>query len=119
MKRFLLCLSAFFLLATPALASSCNVTEFRLVIVNGVQVAQMPPIADQAPITTSATSAQSATFKPETGLVRIWCDTQSAVVVAVNPTATTNNMPISAALSEYYSITPGGPLQKAAFVLRP
>ena len=119
MMRFYAALAGLLLSASSALASSCNVTEFRLAVVSGVQVAQLPPIVDQAPISTSSTSAQSATFNAATGMVRIWCDTQSAVVVGGNPTATTSNMPVSAGASEYFAITPGGPLQKAAFVLRP
>lgn len=119
MKRILLGIFGLVLFAAQAQASTCNVTEFRLMIVAGVQVAQMPPIVDQAPITVTGTSAQSAAFNAETGLVRLWCDTQSAVVVAANPTATTNNMPMPAGVQEYFAITPGAPVQKAAFILRP
>lgn len=99
----------------PALASTCNVNEFPLQINNGVQAAMVPPV-DQAPITTSGTSAQSSAFNPNTGMVRVWCDTQSAVAFGSNPTATTNNMPLSAGMAEYFDIVPG---QKAAFILRP
>jgi hypothetical protein len=102
--------------ASPAMASTCNVNEFPLQINNGVQVAMVPPLVDQAPITTSSTSAQSSAFNPNTGMVRVWCDTQSAVAFGSNPTATTNNMPLSAGMSEYFDIVPG---QKAAFILRP
>lgn len=119
MKRIYAALGLLLLSASSTLASSCNVTEYRLVVVNGVQVAQMPPIVDQTPIATSASSAQSATFNPATGMVRVWCDTQSAVVIGANPTATTNNLPVGAGSAEYFAIAPGTPLQKAAFVLRP
>lgn len=113
--RFIFAL-LFSLLAGPALASTCNVNEFPLQVNGGVQVAMVPSFVDQAPITTSSTSAQSAAFAPSTGMVRVWCDTQSAVAFGGNPTATTNNMPLSAGVAEYFDIVPG---QKAAFILRP
>lgn len=101
---------------TGALASSCNVTEFPLVAEAGVQVAQMPPLVDQTPVTTSGTSAQSAAFSGDTKMARFWCDTQSAVAVGANPTSTVNNMPLPAGVMEYFRVQPG---QKAAFILRP
>jgi predicted deacylase len=102
--------------SSPASASTCNVNEFPLQVNGGVQAVMVPPLVDQVPITTSSTSAQSAAFAPSTGLVRVWCDTQSAVAFGSNPTATTNNMPLSAGATEYFAIVPG---QKAAFILRP
>lgn len=115
MKRLLLAI-ALLLLPAQAFASSCNVTEFSLSAPGGVQVAQMPPLVDQAPITTSGTSAQSSAFGDSTKMIRAWCDTQSAIVIGSNPTATTNNMPMSAGVGEYLNVIPG---QKAAFILRP
>ncbi|MCK1718855.1 hypothetical protein [Bradyrhizobium sp. 141] len=115
MKRFLLAV-AILLLPAQALASSCNVTEFSLNAPSGVQVAQVPPLVDQSPVTTSGTSAQSAAFSGDTKMIRAWCDTQSAVAFGSNPTATTNNMPLSAGVPEYFNVIPG---QKAAFILRP
>jgi hypothetical protein len=111
---FLLLLALGF--ASPAFASTCNVSEFPLQINNGVQVAMVPTFVDQAPITVTSTSAQSAAFGPNTGMVRVWCDTQSAVAFGANPTATTNNMPLPAGVAEYFDIVPG---HKAAFILRP
>lgn len=115
MKRLLLALSIF-LIPAQALASSCNVTEFSLIAPGGVQVAQMPPLVDQTPVTTSGTSAQSSAFSDGTKMIRAWCDTQSAIVIGANPTATTNNMPMGAGAGEYFNVTPG---HKAAFILRP
>ncbi|MDI3563571.1 hypothetical protein [Bradyrhizobium sp. Arg816] len=115
MKRLLLA-SAILLLPAQAFASSCNVSEFPLLAEAGVQVAQAPPLVDQAPVTTSGTSAQSSAFSGDTKMARFWCDTQSAVAVGANPTATTNNMPLSAGVPEYFRVQPG---QKAAFILRP
>lgn len=116
MKRFIFGLLAMAGLSAPAMASSCNVSEFPLQINAGVQVAMVPPLVDQSPITTSSTSAQSAAFGPNTGMVRVWCDTQSAVAFGASPTATTNNMPLAAGSAEYFDIVQG---QKAAFILRP
>ena len=116
MKRLLLALVALALWAPAAFAATCNVTEFSLFAPGGVQVAQMPPLVDQTPITVTGTSAQSAVFSDGTKMIRAWCDTQSAMAVGSNPTATTNNMPLSAGLAEYFNVTPG---QRAAFILRP
>jgi hypothetical protein len=116
MKRLF---AAAFLLAVScsgASASSCNVTEFSLTADAGVQVARTPPLVDQAPITTSGTTAQSLAFSGDTKMVRVWCDTQSAVAWGTNPTATTNNMPLSAGVAEYFQVAPS---TKAAFILRP
>lgn len=99
-----------------AWATSCNVTEFSLYAPAGVQVAQMPPLVDQAPVATSGTTAQSSAFSGDTKMIRAWCDTQSAMVIGANPTATTNNMPLTAGMPEYFNVTPG---HKAAFILRP
>lgn len=116
MKRFLAAGLLLILSCAAAAASSCNVTEFSLYAPSGVQVAQMPPLVDQTPITTSGTSAQSSAFSGDTKMIRAWCDTQSAIVVGSNPTATTNNMPMAAGAGEYFNVIPG---QKAAFILRP
>jgi hypothetical protein len=115
MKRLLLAI-VILLLPAQALASSCNISEFPLNAPGGVQVAQVPTITDQSPVTTSGTSAQSAAFSGDTKMIRAWCDTQSAVAFGSNPTATTNSMPLSAGVPEYFNVIPG---QKAAFILRP
>lgn len=114
LKRLLIAL--LLLLPGSALASSCNVTEFSLLTPGGAQVAIAPALVDQSPITTSGSSAQSAAFSGDTKMVRVWCDTQSAVVFGINPTATANNMPLSASSPEYFGVIAG---QKAAFILRP
>ena len=116
MKRLIFTFLALALFNAQALASTCNVNEFPLQVNGGVQVAVVPTLVDQPPITVTGTSAPSATFGPATGMVRVWCDTQSAVAFGFSPTATTNNMPLSAGVAEYFDIVPG---QKAAFILRP
>jgi len=116
MKRLLLAI-AILLLPAQVLASSCNVTEFALVAPGGVQVAKLPAVADQTPITTSGSSALSATLNGDTKMIRVFCDTQSAMAYdgTATPSATTNNMPIAAGIPEYFNVQGG----KVAFILRP
>lgn len=120
MLKRLLAASLFLALSCAGvMASTCNVTEFRLYAPGGVQIADLDSkTADQSPITTSGSSAQSETFSGDTQMIRVWCDTQSAAAYdgTTNPTATTNNMPISAGTSEYFKVTGG---KKIAFILRP
>lgn len=99
-----------------ASASTCNVSEFYLTADAGVQVARVPSLVDQATITVTGTTAQSAAFSADTKLARVWCDTQSAVVFGPNPSATTAGLPLSAGQPEYFQVIGG---QKAAFILRP
>lgn len=47
------------------------------------------PGTDQAPITISATSAQSAAFKNNTRVVRLSTDVSCSIVFGTNPTAVT------------------------------
>jgi predicted secreted Zn-dependent protease len=116
MKRLLLAI-ALLLLPAQAFASTCNVTEFRLYAPSGVQVADLDSlVADQAPITTSGTSAQSAAFNGDTQMIQISCDTQSAMAYGANPTATTSNMTIPAGAFIYFKVTAA---KKVAFILRP
>lgn len=116
MKRFLAASLFLALSCLGAMASTCNVTEFPLTADAGVQVARTPALVDQATITVTGTSAQSAAFGGDTKLIRIWCDTQSAMLTGANPTATVAHMPVSALVPEYFQVIPG---QKAAFILRP
>lgn len=117
MKR-LICAGLFLVLScATALASTCNVTEFPLYAPSGVQVADLDAlVADQSPISTSGSSAQSAAFSGDTQLIQISCDTQSAMAYGSNPTATTSNMTIPAGLIIYYRVKGG---KKVAFILRP
>lgn len=116
MKRLLLAL-AILLLPAQVLASTCNVTEFRLYAPGGVQVADLESlVTDQTPVTTSGSSAQSAAINGDTKLVQISCDTQSAMAYGANPTATTSNQTIPAGVFIYFGVAPG---KKLAFILRP
>jgi hypothetical protein len=99
-------------------AATCVVTEFSLYAPGGVQVAKMPPLTTPQNITVTGTSAQSAAFSLDTKMIRAWCDTQSAIEIGTNPTASaTVSTPLSAGLAEYFNVDPAG--QKAAFILRP
>lgn len=116
MKRFLLAL-ALLLFPAQAFASTCNVTEFLLYAPGGVQIADLDSlVTDQTPITTSATTAQSAAFSGDTKMIQVSCDTQAAMAYGSNPTATTSNMTIPVGSMIYWKVTGG---KKVAFILRP
>jgi hypothetical protein len=119
MKYLLSALLVLALSTASAFASSCNVTEYRLYAPSGVQIADLDSlVADQAPVTTSGTSAQSASLSADTGIVQLFCDTQSAFAYGSNPTATTSNQVIGAGATIYYKVT-GSAGRKIAFILRP
>lgn len=117
MKRILAAGLLLVLSCAPSLASTCNVTEFLLYAPGGVQVADLDSlIADQTPVTTSGTTAQSAAFSGDTKMIQVSCDTQSAMAYGSNPTATTSNMTIPAGSFIYWKVSGG---KKVAFILRP
>lgn len=119
MMKHLLFTSLFLALSCfGASAASCVITEFSLFAPAGVQVAKMPPLATPQNIAVTGSSAQSAAFSTDTKMIRAWCDTQSAIEIGTNPTASaTVSTPLSAGLAEYFNVDPAG--QKAAFILRP
>lgn len=118
MKRLFAASLMLFLSSVGASAATCVVTEFPLSAPAGVQVAKMPPLATPQNITVTGTSAQTTAFGDGTKMIRAWCDTQSAIEVGANPTASaTVSTPISAGVAEYFNVDPVG--QKAAFILRP
>ena len=117
MKRLFAASLLLVLSCLGAMASTCNVTEFRLYAPSGVQIADLDAlVTDQSPITTSGSSAQSAAFSGDAQMIQISCDTQSAMAYGTSPTATTSNMTIPAGLFVYYKVTGG---KKVAFILRP
>lgn len=91
-------------------ANFCYVTEFSDA---SQPVARTPPVVDQAAITVSVTSAQSAAFGGDTKIVRISCDTTVSAAFGASPTATVNNMRLPANVPEYFYIIAG---QKVAFI---
>jgi hypothetical protein len=110
-------LAAGLLLALSSLGASaanfCYVTEFPLTADSGVQVVRVPPLVDQAPVSVSGSSAQSAAFGGDTKLVRIDCDTTVSAAFGANPTATANSMRLPASATEYFQVIAG---QKVAFI---
>jgi hypothetical protein len=113
MKRFFLSGLTVLLLAGPASAASCYVSEFSQAGDAAVQVARQPALVDQTPVAVGATSAQSAAFNANTKLVRIECDVVASMAFGANPTATSSNARISAGAPEYFQVTPGS---KVAFI---
>ncbi len=71
------------------------------------QIAQMPPIIDQAPIAIGETSVQSAAFAATTKFVRIATDVPCSITFGTSPTATQTNMRMSADTVEYFGVAPG------------
>lgn len=72
-----------------------------------VQVAQLPPLAQQTR-TVSAAAASAAAFGAGTRLVRLQTDT--ACFIAIDEAATVAKMPLSANVPEYFSVKPGSVL---------
>lgn len=118
MKRLAAAAFVFGLSCGAASAASCVVTEFSLFAPSGVQVAKMPPLVTPQNVAVTGSSAQTSAFSGDTKMIRAWCDTQSAIEIGANPTASaTVSTPLSAGLAEYFNVDPAG--QKAAFILRP
>lgn len=118
MKRLLAAVFVFALSCGAVDAATCVVTEFSLFAPGGVQIAKLPPLVTPQNITVTGTSAQSAVLSGDTKMIRAWCDTQSAIEVGANPTASaTVSTPLSAGFAEYFNIDTTG--QKVAFILRP
>lgn len=118
MNRLIAACLLLILSCAGASAATCVVTEFSLFAPGGVQVAKMPPLVTPQNITVTGTSAQSAALTGDTKMIRAWCDTQSAIEIGTNPTASaTVSTPLSAGLAEYFNVDPVG--QKVAFILRP
>ena len=119
MNRILAACLLLIISCAGAEAASCVVTEFQLFAPGGVQVAKMPPLATPQNVTVTGASAPSAAFGSDTKMIRAWCDTQSAIEIGTNPTASaTVSTPLSAGLAEYFNVEPVSGL-KAAFILRP
>lgn len=120
MKRLAVILTAAMFWSNPVFASSCVVSEFPAGPVQAAQITTLPPLVTSQNISTSAVSAASSPFSSKTLMIRVWCDTQSAVEIGVNgatPTAsTTTSIPLSAGATEYFAVAPS---QIAAFILRP
>jgi hypothetical protein len=91
-------------------ANFCYITEFP----DAAQpVAKTPALVDQAPVTVSIASAQSAAFGGDSKIARISCDTTVSASFGTNPTATTSNMRLPANVPEYFYVRVG---DKVAFI---
>jgi hypothetical protein len=97
------------------LASSASryVSEFYLTADVGEQVAGQPLLVDQAPISVSASHAESSAFSGDTKLFRIECDTTVSFAFGSAPVATTSNARMAASAPEYFQVVAG---QKVSFV---
>jgi hypothetical protein len=64
-------------------------------------------VLEQTAMTATSTSAQSSAFDKATGLVCVQSDEQIYVLVAANPTATTNSYRIAAGGEQWFDCLPG------------
>jgi hypothetical protein len=119
MKHFLSACLLLILSTAAASAATCVIVEHQLDLQAGAQVAKLPPVTTPQNITVTGTSAQSAAFSGDTKMIMAWCDTQSAIEIGTNPTASaTVSTPMSAGAAQYWRVEPATGL-KAAFILRP
>ena len=86
------------------------VTEFREMNYGAPDVAAL---VDQTPVTFT-TSTQSAAFAANTTLVRLHTDGICSIAFGKNPTATTNNLRLTAGQTEYFAVPPGSSWKVAA-----
>ena len=70
-------------------------------------VANVMQQVEQTPIAIAGASAQSAAFGANTRLVRVHAGAICSIAFGANPTATTNNMRLSADQTEYFAVVPG------------
>ncbi len=83
----------------------------------GGQPLPIEPGTDQAPVTISASSAQSAAFKNNTRVVRVAVDVTSSILFGTNPTALANSsLRMSAGQTSDFIVPLGGGLKVAAIV---
>jgi len=119
MKRLLAACLLLVLSSAGASAASCVIVEHQLDLQAGVQVAKLPPVTTPQNITVTGASSQSAAFSGDTKMIMVWCDTQSAIEIGTNPTASaTVSTPMSAGAAQYWRVEPASGL-KAALILRP
>lgn len=81
------------------------VTEYRFAP-DGLQVAKMPPVAEQV-VDYSGGVAASAAFSNATGFVRVHTDAICSIKFGANPTATTSSARLAADATEYFRVNAG------------
>jgi hypothetical protein len=87
------------------------VTEFSkpATVSNGVvQVAQMPPIAQQTAVI--GTVVSTSAFNAATVLIRVHADAICSIAIGTSPTATTAMTRLAANQTEYFGVSPGDKL---------
>lgn len=85
------------------------IREYGAVAMNGnVPIPQETGVVDQAPITLSGSSQQSAAFGADTRIVGITGDGIFSYSVGPNPTATVNMQRVAASLSPIFIGVRGG-----------
>jgi hypothetical protein len=82
------------------------VTEFPPNMPSALQVASMPPIAEQT-VAIGVGSAASNAFNGATGLVRLHADVVCSVAFGASPTAAATNARLAAGQTEYFAVRPG------------
>jgi hypothetical protein len=107
LRRLIIAIAALVMSGAAAHAASCYISEFNIALPAGAQIATVPPVVVQTPITIGA-STQSAVFNADTKMVRIVCDATAAIVFGTNPTATVaTGIPISTESTEYFGVRTG------------
>ena len=91
--------------------ANLHITEFdRLAVsANGgpvVQIASMPPLAEQV-VAIGASSAASSAFNASTRFVCLTPKADCHIQIGATPTATTSLLPLTAGQVYYFGVTPG------------
>lgn len=91
--------------------ANLHITEFdRLAVsANGgpvVQIASMPPLAEQT-VAIGASSAASSAFNASTRFVCLTPKADCHIQIGATPTATTSLLPLTAGQAYYFGVTPG------------
>ena len=91
--------------------ANLHITEFdRLAVsANGgpvVQIASMPPLAEQV-VAIGASSAASSAFNASTRFVCLTPKADCHIQIGATPTATTSLLPLTAGQAYYFGVTPG------------
>ena len=91
--------------------ANLHITEFdRLAVsANGgpvVQIASMPPLAEQV-VAIGASSAASSAFNASTRFVCLTPKADCHIQIGATPTATTSLLPLTSGQAYYFGVTPG------------
>jgi len=91
--------------------ANLHITEFDRLAVsanNGpvVQIASMPPLAEQT-VAIGGSSAASSAFNASTRFVCLTPKADCHIQIGAAPTATTSLLPLTAGQAYYFGVTPG------------